>query len=259
VTLRLGWFTAGRGPGSRGMFERALQAIDDGTLDARIEFVFMHRERGEGEGSDGFMDLCASRGIPVVSLSSQKFRKEHAGDFAGNRDEYDRRAVELLKGYQADVCVLAGYLLILSPAMNAAYHFINLHPALPGGPVGLWQKVIWELIEQRAAETGNMVFVVTNELDRGPQLTYNRVAIQGPAFEPLWRNVDGKRIADLRDAEGEEQPLFKAIRSAAVRTEPILLVETLKSLASGALSMDSPPARPLDLTDQVNATLSHTK
>ena len=46
MTLRLGWFTAGRGPGSRGMFERALAAIDDGSLDAQIAFVFMQRERG---------------------------------------------------------------------------------------------------------------------------------------------------------------------------------------------------------------------
>ena len=256
MTLRLGWFTAGRGPGSRGMFERALKAIDDGTLDARIEFVFMHREPGEGEGSDGFMDVCASRDIPVVSLSSQKFRREHSGDFAGHRDEYDRRAVELLRGYEADVCVLAGYLLILSPVLVDAYRFINLHPALPGGPVGLWQKVIWELIEQRADETGNMVIVVSNELDRGPQLTYNRVAIKGTPFDDLWRSVEGKSVADLRELEGEEQSLFKAIRSAAVRTEPVLLVETLKSLSTGALSIDAPPAQPLDLTDEVNATIA---
>ena len=255
MTLRLGWFTAGRGPGSRGMFERALQAIDDGTLDARIEFVFMHRERGEGEGSDGFMDLCASRGIPVVSLSSQRFRREHHGDFAGHREEYDRRAVELLRGHEADVCVLAGYLLILSPVLVGAYRFINLHPVLPSGPVGLWQKVIWELIEQRAGETGNMVFVVTNELDRGPQLTYNRVAIKGPTFDGLWREVEDNSIAALRDAKGEDQPLFKAIRAAAVRTEPVLLVETLKALSSSALRIDSPPPEPLDLTDEVNRTL----
>jgi len=247
VTLRLGWFTAGRGPGSRGMFERALAAIDDGSLDAQIAFVFMQRERGEGEGSDGFMDLAASRGIPVIELSSQRFRREHDGDFAGHRDKYDRQAVELLRQHEADVCVLAGYLLILSPVLIDAYDFVNLHPALPDGPVGLWQKVIWELIDQRADETGNMTLVVTNDLDRGPQLTFDRVPIKGDAFDALW---DAPRIAG-----SEEDPLFSAIRTASVRREPVLLVETLRALATGALRVDTPPVSPLDLTGDVEAAL----
>ena len=256
MTLRLGWFTAGRGPGSRGMFERTLRAIDDGTLDASIVFVFMHRERGEGEGSDGFMNLCASRGIPVIALSSQRFRKEHGGDFASHRDEFDRRAVELLRGYEADLGVLAGYLLILSAVLTAAHRFVNLHPALPGGPVGLWQKVIWELVETRADETGNMVFVVTNELDRGPQLTYNRVNIKGEAFRELWSDVEGADIAALQRQHGEEHPLFAAIRHAGMRTEPILLVATLAALADGRLNIDDPPPHPLDLTGDVDWILA---
>ena len=91
MTLDLGWLTAGRGPGSLGMFEGVLAAIDDGSLDARIAFLFMHRERGEGEASDAFMDLAASRGIPIESLSSARFREEHGGDFATHREEYDAR------------------------------------------------------------------------------------------------------------------------------------------------------------------------
>jgi folate-dependent phosphoribosylglycinamide formyltransferase PurN len=229
------------------MFERALKAIDDGSLDAEIAFVFMQRERGEGEGSDSFMDLAASRRIPVITLSSQRFRRAHDGDFAGHRDEYDAQAVELLRAHQADVCVLAGYLLILSPVLIGAYDFVNLHPALPDGPVGLWQKVIWELIDQHASETGNMTLVVTNDLDRGPQLTFNRVAIKGGAFDALW---DGPR-----DAGNENDPLFSAIRAASVLREPILLVETLKALATSDLRMEDPPSGPLDLTERVEAAL----
>ncbi len=71
MTLEVGWFTAGRGPGSRAMFERTLHAIDAGSLDARVTFVYMHRERGEGEGSDAFMDLARAREIPVVAHSAR--------------------------------------------------------------------------------------------------------------------------------------------------------------------------------------------
>lgn len=237
------------------MFEHALAAIDDGTLDAKIDFVFMQRERGEGEGSDGFMDLAASRGIDVLARSSQRFRREHDGDFAGHREEYDEQVVELLKSYKPDLCVLAGYLLILSPPLTHAYRFVNLHPALPGGPVGLWQKVIWELIDQRAEETGAMTFLVTDELDRGPQLSYNRVSLRGGAFDALWSAVRDSRAELLQADAGEEHSLFAAIRAAGVRREPYLLVETLKALANGTQSLDGNQG-PMDLTESVETALA---
>ncbi len=253
MTLKLGWFTAGRGPGSRAMFERALSAIDDGSLDASIEFVFMHRERGEGEGSDGFIDLAESRGVPVANLSSVKFRRKHGGDFASHREDFDSQVVELLRPYQADVCVLAGHLLILSPVLTAAYRCVNLHPALPGGPVGLWQKVIWDLIDRRADETGNMTLVVTDELDRGPQLTYDRVSIKGGRFDGLWTGIGDGSSEALKNGQGEDHQLFQAIRAEGVKREPVLLVETLKAIAMGSLSVADPPAQPLDLTVAVEA------
>lgn len=255
MTLRLGWFTAGRGPGSRGMFERTLAAIDDRTLDATVEFVFMQRERGEGGGSDGFMDLAASRGIPVVNLSSQRFRREHGNDFANHRDEYDAQVVALIEPYEVDACVLAGYLLILSPVLIAHSTFVNLHPALPNGPVGLWQQVIWELIDKRATETGNMTIIVTNDLDRGPQLTYNRVALTGEPFDHLWTEIGTASAEQLRSEAGAAHPLFSAIRAASVRREPALLLETLKAMAEGTLKVDAPPRAPVDLTQRVEAAL----
>jgi phosphoribosylglycinamide formyltransferase-1 len=249
VTLRLGWFTAGRGPGSRGMFERTLTAIDDGSLDAAIEFVFMHRERGEGDGSDGFMDRANARGIPVASLSSQHFRREHDGDFASHREEYDAQVAELISPYDVDLCVLAGYLLILSPVLIGASTFVNLHPALPDGPAGLWQQVIWQLVDQRAIETGNMTQVVSNDLDRGPQLAYNRVPITGAGFDSLWTAIGSAPSSLLKTGAGENHPLFCAIRAAGVRSEPNLLLETLKAIAQGSLSAIDPPQTPVDLTE----------
>lgn len=257
MTLELGWLTAGRGPGSRGMFEGVLAAIDDGSLDARIAFVFMHRERGEGEASDGFMDLAASRGIPVESLSSARFREEHGDDFAAHRAEYDTRVLELLRPHRADLCVLAGYLLIMSAALTRAYPFVNLHPAAPDGPVGLWQEVIWELIETGARSSGATVLLVTDELDKGPRIAYARFPIVGPPFGALRARGDALR------EEGEAQPLFAAVREAGLRREPLLLTETLKALARGDVAVrgerivdaSGTPIEPLDLTAAVEAAL----
>ena len=262
MTLELGWLTAGRGPGSRGMFEGVLAAIDDGSLDARIAFVFMHRERGEGEASDGFMDLAASRGIPVESLSSSRFRAEHGGDFASHRAEYDAQVVELLRPHRADLSVLAGYLLIFSPVLTHAFRFVNLHPSLPGGTVGLWQKVVWELIDSGATEAGAMTFLVTDDLDKGPPISYARFSIAGQPFDELRADASDRNIEELR-AEGEAQPLFAAVREAGLRREPLLLTETLKALARGDVAVRGErvvdaggrPAEPLDLTAAVEAAL----
>ena len=264
MTLRLGWFTAGRGPGSRGMFQAALDAIDAGRLDAEIEFVFMHRERGEGQGSDGFIALTESRSVPVITHSSNRFREEY-GDFAAHREAFDKRSLELLSPLPSpDLCVLAGYLLILSDPMVAAYPFVNLHAALPGGPVGLWQKVIWELIDQRAEETGAMVFHVTPELDRGPPVAYARFPLRGQPFDALWQSAGGASAREMAAAQGEAHPLFAAIRKHGLAREPLLLVETLRSIAAGEVRVgggrvterDGQPAAPLDLTALVDAALA---
>ena len=237
VTLNLGWFSAGRGPGSRAMFEHALAAIDDGSLNASVQFLFMHRERGEGEASDRFMELAESRGIPVVTLSSKRFREEHGGDFAGHRDEYDKRVLEALRPFSPDVCVLAGYLLILSPLLVRRYPFINLHPSLPGGPIGLWQQVVWRLIAERAEETGAMIFLVTEELDGGPPVSFARVSLGGPRFDPLWAAIQGRDITLLQKEEGESLPLFQDIRQAEIALEAPLLTETIRRLADGRLAL----------------------
>lgn len=257
MTLRLGWFTAGRGPGSRAMFERTLAAIDNGTLDATVAFIFMHRERGEGEGSDAFMELAATRGIPVIAHSSRRFREAHGGDFEGHREQYDAEVRSLLRPYGADLCVLAGYLLILSDAMAKAYPFVNLHAALPGGPVGLWQAVIWELIATRASETGAMVFSVTPELDKGPPIAHCRFDLTGPRFDSLWSAVEGVGLDALKTA-GEDQPLFEAIREEGLRREPLLLVEALR-LATYQPTLPTPGGafgEPQDVTTQVEAALA---
>lgn len=264
MTLRLGWFTAGRGPGSRGMFQAALDAIDAGRLDAQIDFVFMHRERGEGEGPDGFIALAESRGVPVVTHSSKRFREAHDG-FASHREAFDARSLDLLSSQPTpDLCVLAGYLLILSDPMVAAFPFVNLHAALPGGPVGLWQKVIWELIDQRAEETGAMVFHVTPELDRGPPVAFARFALRGEPFDALWRDAEIAPARELGAAQGEAHPLFATIRKHGLAREPLLLVETLRLLAAGEIRVgggrvtgrDGLPPPPRDLTALVDAGLA---
>ena len=171
--LRLGWFSTGRGEGSRGLFTCVKDAIDRGELAAEISFVFCNREAGEHAGSDAYMELVRSHGIPVIALSSQGFRRERgAARFAEVREAYDDATLALLAGHSADFNVTAGYGLIFGPAMVASRPALNLHPASPDGPVGTWQQVIWQLIESRAEESGAFTHLATEDLDRGPVVTY---------------------------------------------------------------------------------------
>ncbi len=69
---------------------------------------------------------------------------------------------------------------------SSAGPLINLHGAAPDGPIGVWQDVVWKLIEQKAAESGVLIFLADGNLDRGPVITYCRYSLRGPGIdEPL--------------------------------------------------------------------------
>ena len=233
--LRIGWFSTGRGEGSRGLLQFVQQQILGGRLDACIEFVFSNREPGEAEGSDQYFRLVDNFGLPLATLSSSEFRRARPGRFADHREEYDLQVMELLSPYDPDICVLAGYMLIASGAMCRAYNLLNLHPALPTGPIGTWQEVIWELIDSRASHTGAMVHLATEDVDRGPVLSYCTVPITGGKFGPLWAELEQKDLSNLKATQGEDLALFQTIRQAQYQREPYLLLETLRSVAQSQI------------------------
>ncbi len=233
MTLSLGWFSTGRGPGSRGLLTFILDRIRSGEIKANVEFVFSNRAQGEGEGSDEFHDLVRANGIPLITYSSRRFRREYAGEAEARRVAYDRQVMKLIRGYKPDVCVLAGYMLIVGPEMCRRYDMLNLHPALPDGPVGTWEEVIWSLIGSEAPETGAMVHLAVEEVDRGPVVAFFSLPVRGPEFAGFWGEVEGRSLREIQDGPGEELPLFKRIREEGYRREPYLLAEALKALAQG--------------------------
>ncbi|GBD11818.1 Phosphoribosylglycinamide formyltransferase [bacterium HR23] len=265
--LEVGWFSTGRGEGSRGLLQSAVEAIHRGYLKARIRFVFCNREPGEHEGSDRFMALVRSYRIPLLTLSSRRFRKERgAPTFDSVRLDYDRVVLTLIEPYAPQVVVLAGYMLIVGGELCRRYPMLNLHPALPHGPQGTWQEVIWALIAQQARESGAMVHLATEEVDRGPAITYVSFPIQGDRFAPLWEEVKGLSVEEMQKRWGESLALFQAIRQEGMKRERPLLVETLRAFAEGHLRLvDGQPQRadgqplPLCLNEVVERALQeHT-
>ena len=242
--LTIGWFSTGRDEAARDLLRAAWEAIQRGELKARIAFVFSNRERGRNAESDRFFDLVEGYGIPLVCLSSQRFREERrqpsarAGEaLPAWRTDYDRAAMRLLEPYQFDLGVLAGYMLIVTEAMWR-HPLLNLHPAEPRGPAGTWQEVIWQLIERKAAQAGVMMHLVTGTLDEGPPVTYCTYSIRGPAFDPLWAEVEGRSVQQVQAGEGGANPLFREIRRQGVRRELPLVVATLCAFADGKVRIE---------------------
>jgi phosphoribosylglycinamide formyltransferase 1 len=266
--LRIGWFSTGRGMTSRAHLTAAVEAMRRGDLHAEIAFVFCNRNRGQDPLTDGFLDLAQGYGLRVLTLSDRAFRRRHGGEVArlgeplpAWRAAYDEAMLEVIAPYAFDVGLLAGYMLIFWPDTTFRHSFLNLHPAAPGGPKGIWQEVIWQLIGERAHESGVLMNVVTPELDEGPVVAYCRYPIRGGAFEPLWDGVKGRDVEQLRREQGEDSPLFQAIRRHGVARELPLVLQTLVALAQRRAMIESGrvldslglPMAPLDLTDEVEA------
>ncbi len=236
--IEIGWFSTGRGEGSLGLLRFVQERISRGLLDARIGFVFSNREPGEAEGSDRFFAQVRDYGLPLATLSSTRFRRAQHRPFSEVREDYDRQVMDLLRPYQPDICVLAGYMLILSGAMCRTYPMLNLHPALPDGPTGAWQDVVWDLIETRAAKTGAMMHLATEDVDRGPVVSYCTVSLTGEDFGPHWERLEQTDLQSVKRNQGEEFPLFQAIRQAEYQREPYLIFETLRSVSQGRVVIE---------------------
>jgi len=237
---KIGWFSTGRGPGSKGMLQAAYNAIKSGELKAEIEFVYCSRERGETEPTDQYLDMVKEYGIPLVSFSYQRYRAirgmpnpDLLQPLPQWRIDYDNEILKRLERFHPDLVLLAGFMLVTTPIMCDKYEIINLHPAAPGGPAGTWQQVIWKLIETKAEIQGIKMHVAIPALDMGSTATYCTFSLRGKAFDTLWDAIKDKTIEEIKASEGIENALFKTIRAHGAIREMPLVIATLKAFSEG--------------------------
>jgi phosphoribosylglycinamide formyltransferase-1 len=241
---KVGWFSTGRGSGSKALLKTTYDAIKAGELDAEIEFVFCSRERGETEPTDQYLDMVKGYGIPLVSYSYQKYRAKRGmpnpdpnAKLPQWRMDYDNDVLKRLEKFHPDLVMLAGFMLITTPVMCDKYDIVNLHPAAPGGPAGTWQQVIWKLIETKAEVQGVKMHVAIPELDMGPTATYCTFPIRGKAFDKYWAEIKGKTVEQIKAGQGVENMLFKTIREHGAARELPLTVATLRVFSEGKIKI----------------------
>jgi phosphoribosylglycinamide formyltransferase-1 len=291
---RIGWLSTGRDDAARRLLEEVVRRAARDDLPLEVACVFCDREPGESEPSDRFLDTAQRLGLDVATISSarswRRWQERLGTRPAGTttdaatlpavdseasrevgREQFHEELMWELKSRAVDVLVLAGYMLILSPQTCLRYPALNLHPALPGGPTGTWQEVIWELLRTRADETGAMMHLATPVLDRGPAVALFRFSIRGGDWDALWDSYLEKEerlgLEGVRDAQGEAEPLFAEIRRRGEEREIPLLYQTVAQFVRGDLCIDAGAvcARdpgtgrrldlPVDLTTQVEAEL----
>jgi len=271
VGVAIGWFSTGRDKAARDLLALVVKGSTTGELPLKIAFVFCNREAGEAPESDEFIRQVRQYGLALVCFSSARFepalrRRGLSGDEAALgewRDAYHAEVERLLRPYQVVFSFLAGYMLIVGREICARHTMLNLHPALPGGPKGAWEDVVWELIARQAEEAGAMIHLVTPELDAGPPVTYCRFSLKTPEFRPLWAEMTQKlrerTLAEIRAAEGVKNRLFQAIRHAEFSRELPLIWLTLQKLAYGVIVwregkvfFEDRPVSGLDISPEVD-------
>ena len=241
--LKIGWFSTGRDKAARDLLTAVNSSIEQGEIKAEIAFVFCNRGPDEAEESDFFIKLVEDYHIPLTCFSYQQYKKtrdEHnprpSEPMPQWRLDYDREVMKRLEDFHPDLCILAGYMLITGEEMCRRYNMINLHPAAPGGPIGTWQEVIWQLIDSQAQKTGALMNLVTPELDKGPVVAYCTFPIRGEPFDNYRQEIEWfpSNSPEEHDARNS---LFKLIRQHGLAREFPLMIATLKAFGQGQIKI----------------------
>jgi phosphoribosylglycinamide formyltransferase-1 len=119
----------------------------------------------------GATDVAAAAGVPAVVVARTSF----GADF--DRDAFTGEVVDVLQAHEVDLVVMAGFMTILAQAAFDAFPgaILNTHPALlPAFPGA---HAVRDAVAAGAEVTGTTVHVATLEVDAGPILAQEAVAV----------------------------------------------------------------------------------
>jgi phosphoribosylglycinamide formyltransferase-1 len=154
-------FISGRGSNMETIVKTAQTEI----LKDCCEIVLVFANKKEARG----LEIARQLGIKTAYLESK----------GKQREDFDRAIVTLLKPYQPDYLVLAGYMRVLSPVLIEPYRnrIINIHPA----DTALYQGTHgyeWAF-ENKLESTKITVHLVDEGVDTGKVLAQREVDLRG--------------------------------------------------------------------------------
>ena len=152
------------GSGSGSNMQAILDAIDAGTLDARISLVL-------SDNPDAFiLERAAKRGIETAHIDCRGFKTRFP-------EEAQQETADLLKAAGVELVCLAGFLRLVKRPLLDAFpgRILNIHPALLPAFPGLesWKQAL----DAGVSESGCTVHYVDEGMDTGPVILQEKVPV----------------------------------------------------------------------------------
>ncbi len=169
-----------------------LQALIDaqarGKLGGEIVIVISNKSKAFG------LERARLAGIDTQIITKKQYP---------DPEDHDRAVLEVLRKYEVDLVVLAGYMRILTDTFIQAYEnkIINVHPSLLPAFKGL--KAQWQAVEYGVKVSGCTTHFVIPEMDAGP------IILQAPV--PVLEDDTGETLAE-RILPEEHKTMVKSVR-----------------------------------------------
>ncbi|MBR3697409.1 MAG: phosphoribosylglycinamide formyltransferase [Clostridia bacterium] len=158
MSINLVVFASGNGS----TLQAIIDAINMNKLDAKIELVVSNNKNAYA------IERAKKFGICTYIISSKKI------------DEIDDEMFEVLKKYNIDLIVLAGYLKMIGPKLLKKYRIINTHPSLLpkyGGKGMHGVNVHKAVIDAKEKISGVTLHFVNSEYDKGEIIRQTTVEV----------------------------------------------------------------------------------
>ncbi len=168
---RIGVLISGRGSN----FKAIAENIKAGYIrNAEIVVVISNRSNAGG------LDIARSFGIEALFVDPEGL----------SRQRYDEQLIKILKQYEVNLVVLAGFMRILTPSFIEAFRdrIVNIHPALLPSFKGLHAQR--QALQAGVRFAGATVHFVTEEMDSGPIIVQSVVPVLcGDTEETLSKRI----------------------------------------------------------------------
>jgi phosphoribosylglycinamide formyltransferase-1 len=156
--VKLGIMASGKGSN----FEVVAQAIKDRQLNAQIQVLIYN--------NPGIKAVARAEhwGVPAILLNHRDYKR---------REDLDTAIVEVLRQYEVEWVVMAGWMRIITPVLIDAFpdKIINIHPSLLPSFKGA--HAVEQALEAGVKITGCTVHLVRPEVDSGPILVQAAVPV----------------------------------------------------------------------------------
>ncbi len=158
MTKNIGVLISGTGTNLQSIIDKKSK----GVLSANIAVVISNNENAYG------LIIAKNKNIPTHVVPHKDFT---------TREEHEKKIIDILKGYNVDLVVLAGYMRILTKFFISHYpeKIINIHPALLPSFRGVDAQR--QAVEYGVKISGATVHFVDEKVDHGPIIIQGAVPV----------------------------------------------------------------------------------